>query len=48
MSRLIAIAVLMVAVAGPALACDWNKSAATDSGSTTASHGDEQALRGRS
>ena len=32
MSRLIAIAVLMVAVAGPAFACDWNKSAADGSG----------------
>ncbi len=43
MSRLITIAVLMVAVAAPAFACDWNKSAATDSQSTVASHSGEQA-----
>ena len=43
MSRLIAIAVLMVAVAAPAFACDGNKSAATDSRSTVASHSGKQA-----
>jgi hypothetical protein len=48
MSRLIAIAVLMVAVAVPAFACEWNKSAATDSRSTAASHSGEQAPQGRS
>lgn len=48
MSSMIAIAVLMVAVAGPAFACDGNKTAATDSRSTTASHSDDRALRGRS
>jgi hypothetical protein len=47
MSRLIAIAVLMVAVAAPAFACDGNKSAATDSQST-ASHSGKQAQPGRS
>ena len=48
MSRLIAIAVLMVAVAVPAFACEWNKSTATDSQSTVASHSGEQAPHGRS
>ena len=48
MSRFIAIAVLMVAVAAPAFACDWNKSAATDSRSTVASQGGKQAQHGRS
>jgi hypothetical protein len=48
MSRLIAIAVLMVAVAAPAFACDWNKSAATDSRSTVASHSGKQAPPGHS
>jgi hypothetical protein len=48
MTRLIAIAVLMVAVAGPTFACDWNKSAATDSQSTVASQGGQQAHHGRS
>jgi hypothetical protein len=48
MSRSIAIAVLMVAVAVPAFACEWNKSAATDSRSTVASHSGEQAPHGRS
>jgi hypothetical protein len=48
MSRLIAIAVLMVAVAAPAFACDGNKSAATDSRSTVASHSGKQAQPGRS
>jgi hypothetical protein len=48
MSRLIAIAALMVAVAAPAFACDWNKSAATDSRSTVASHSGKQAQPGHS
>jgi hypothetical protein len=48
MSRLIAIAVLIVAVAAPAFACDWNKSAATDSQSTVASQGGKQTPPGRS
>jgi hypothetical protein len=29
-TRLIAVAVLLVAAIAPAFACDWNKSAATD------------------
>jgi hypothetical protein len=48
MSRLIAIAVLMVAVAAPAFACDGNKSAATDSRSTFASQSGKQAPPGHS
>jgi hypothetical protein len=48
MSRLIAIAALMVAVAAPAFACDWNKSAAADSRSTVASHSGKQAQPGHS
>ena len=48
LSRLIAIAVLMVAVAVPAFACERNKSAATDSQSTVASQSGEQAPHGRS
>jgi hypothetical protein len=37
MTRLIAAALFVVAAAAPALACEWNKSAATDSQSTVAS-----------
>jgi hypothetical protein len=37
MARLIAAAILVVVAAAPALACEWNKSAATDSQSTVAS-----------
>jgi hypothetical protein len=37
MTRLIAAAVLIAAAAAPALACEWNKSAATGSQSTVAS-----------
>ena len=48
MSRLIAVAALMVAVAAPAFACDWSKSAATNSRSTVASHSGEQTPPGRS
>jgi hypothetical protein len=48
MTRSIAIAVLMVAVAAPSFACDWNKSAAADSQSTVASQGRKQAHHGRS
>jgi hypothetical protein len=36
MTRLIAAVVLLIATAAPVLACDWNKSASTDSHSTTA------------
>jgi hypothetical protein len=37
MTRLIAAALLFVASAAPALACDWNKSVSTDTPSTVAS-----------
>jgi len=37
MIRLIAVAALVIAVAAPAFACEWNKSAATGSQSTVAS-----------
>jgi hypothetical protein len=37
MTRLIAAAALIVAIAAPALACEWNKSAGADSQSTVAS-----------
>jgi hypothetical protein len=37
MTRLIAAAVLVIAVAAPAFACEWNKSASAGSQSTVAS-----------
>jgi hypothetical protein len=37
MTRFIAAAIFIVAAAAPALACEWDKSAATDSQSTVAS-----------
>jgi hypothetical protein len=48
MTRLIAVAVLLAATIAPAFACDWNKSAATDTRSTVASHGGKPAQHGRS
>jgi hypothetical protein len=47
MTRLIAVAVLLFAAIAPASACEWNKSAATDTQST-ASHGGKPAQHSRS
>jgi len=48
MTRLIAVAVLLFAAITPAFACEWNKSAATDTQSTAASHGGKPAQHSRS
>jgi hypothetical protein len=48
MTRLIAVAVLLVAAIAPAFACELNKSAATDTQSTVASHSGKPAQHGRS
>ena len=48
MTRLIAAAVLLMASALPVLACDFNKSASTDTHSTTAASHGKSALHSRS
>jgi hypothetical protein len=47
MTRLIAIAVLLFAAIAPAFACEWNKSAATETQSTEASRGGKPAQDSR-
>jgi hypothetical protein len=42
MTRLIGAAIFIIAVATPAMACDWNKSAQTGSQSTVASQTHQQ------
>jgi hypothetical protein len=48
MTRLIAVAVLLIGVMAPAFACELNKSAATDTQSTVASHSGKPVQHGRS
>jgi hypothetical protein len=48
MTRLIAAAALLIAIAAPVLACDWNKSSSTDSHSSTAASNGKAALNSRS
>jgi hypothetical protein len=48
MTRLIAVAVFLVAAMATASACELNKSAATDTQSTVASHSGKTAQHGRS
>ena len=48
MTRLFAAAVLLIAMAAPVLACDFNKSASTDTHSTTAASNGKSALHSRS
>ncbi len=48
MTRLIAAAALLIAMAAPVLACDFNKSASTDTHSTTAASNGKSALHSRS
>jgi hypothetical protein len=47
MTRLIAGAALLITMAAPVLACDFNKSASTDTLSTTAASNGKSALHGR-
>jgi hypothetical protein len=48
MTRLIAAAALLIATAAPVLACDFNKSASTDTHSTAAASNGKLVQHGRS
>ena len=48
MMGLIAAAALLIAMAAPVLACDFNKSASTETHSNTAASNGKSALRSRS